>query len=192
MADPGTRSFILRWGIGFEGGLLLLAWLLGWLVGLPPLERWSWSVEDAALGVAAVLPLLVLYLLGMRWPLGSLKRIKQVLEEVVRPLFQACTALDLVLISLLAGLGEEALFRGVLQEGLGRWLGPWPGLLLASALFGLAHCVTPTYAVLAALIGVYLGGLWLFTGNLLVVVVTHALYDLVILILLRRRPSHSS
>jgi membrane protease YdiL (CAAX protease family) len=44
-------------------------------------------------------------------------------------------------------------------------------------LFGLLHLVTPTYAVLAALMGGYLGWLYVRTGNLLVAIIVHALYD---------------
>ncbi|MGE5707290.1 MAG: lysostaphin resistance A-like protein [Bacteroidota bacterium] len=40
-----------------------------------------------------------------------------------------------------AGIGEEALFRGIIQEEGERLLGPWGGLAIASGLFGLAHAV---------------------------------------------------
>src|SRR5205085_12118606 len=92
-------------------------------------------------------------------------------------LFQRGTLLDLAAISVLAGFGEEMLFRGVLQDLLSRWLGPWPALAFASVLFGLLHLITPTYAVLAALMGAYLGWLYARTGNLLVPIMTHTLYD---------------
>jgi len=55
------------------------------------------------------------------------------------------------------------------------------GLVFASALFGLAHAITSTYAILAGLIGAYLGWLWLATDNLLTPTVAHAAYDLVAL-----------
>lgn len=38
-----------------------------------------------------------------------------------------------------AGIGEEALFRGIIQEEGERVFGPWGGLAIASGLFGLAH-----------------------------------------------------
>jgi membrane protease YdiL (CAAX protease family) len=180
------RTVVLALAAGFEGCLFVLALLLGWWLELPPLAHWEWDPIAAIVGMAAVLPLLVFYWLGMRWPLGPLRRIKHFLEEFVRSFFRPLTPLDLALIALLAGLGEEALFRAVVQEYLARWLGPWPGLLLASGLFGLAHCVTLTYALVAALVGLYLGGLWLLTGNLLSVVLTHAVYDFVVLVLLCR------
>jgi membrane protease YdiL (CAAX protease family) len=55
-------------------------------------------------------------------------------------------------------------------------------------LFGLLHPITPTYAVLAALMGAYLGGVWLASGNLLVPIVAHALYDFIALAYLLAPP----
>jgi len=62
-----------------------------------------------------------------------------------------------------------------------------PGWILASVLFGVVHSITPTYAVVAALVGAYLGWLWLWRDNLLAPIVTHAVYDFVALAYLTRR-----
>ena len=59
-------------------------------------------------------------------------------------------------------------------------------------MFGLLHPITRAYAVIAALLGAYLGGLWLAGGNLLTPIVAHALYDFVALVyLLRLRRAQS-
>jgi membrane protease YdiL (CAAX protease family) len=185
---PRRRLWIVLLGTGFEGSLIGLAALLGWLLGKSPLEKhFRLDARDAAWGVAACLPLLLGAAALMRWPVGPLARIKQFTEEVLVPLFAPCSWIDLALISLLAGVGEELLFRGVLQVALARRLGALPGLLIAGALFGLLHPVTRTYVVLAALIGVYLGWLFERSGNLLLVMVAHALYDFVVLAWLVRR-----
>jgi membrane protease YdiL (CAAX protease family) len=185
---PGRRQLVL-FALLLEGGLAVLAWGLGWLLEQPAWETLQWTWHDAALGVIVSLPLLLIFLLCTRWPLGPLARIKQVADEVIRPLFAACRLPDLALISLLAGLGEEMLFRGVFQGALSRWLGPWPGIILASTLFGLLHLVTPSYALMAALMGMYLGCVWIATGNLLVAIVAHALYDFLALCYLVRSRS---
>jgi membrane protease YdiL (CAAX protease family) len=91
-----------------------------------------------------------------------------------------------VLLSLVAGVGEEVLFRGVIQAGLAERVPAWVAVGVASLLFGAAHWLTASYAVLAALIGVYLGVLFLVTDNLLVPAVTHALYDIAALSILVR------
>ena len=67
------------------------------------------------------------------------------------------------------------------------------GLLLASLLFGLAHCVTWTYGGLAFLVGGYLGCLYIWSGSLLVPIVPHAAYDFFALVyLLRRWPGQAT
>ena len=55
-------------------------------------------------------------------------------------------------------------------------------LVLASVVFGAAHLLTWTYAIIAAFIGAYLGLLWIWTGNLLTPMITHAVYDFVALV----------
>jgi membrane protease YdiL (CAAX protease family) len=60
-------------------------------------------------------------------------------------------------------------------------------------IFGLLHPITPGYILIAGLMGAYLGGLWMLNGNLLTVMVAHALYDFVALVLLlREKPARSS
>jgi hypothetical protein len=184
----GGRQLLFL-AVSVEGGLAVLAWGLGWLLRQPPLHGWRWDLPDALLGLAAGLPMLALFLLCVRWPVGPLRRIKEFSEEIIRPLFASCTLLDLALISSLAGVGEEMFFRGFLQALLARWLSAWAALATASALFGLLHLITPTYALLATAMGAYLGWLWVVNGNLLVVVIAHALYDFVALVCLVRRPA---
>ena len=75
-------------------------------------------------------------------------------------MFRRCTLAEFGIIALLAGVGEEMLFRGVLQGTISRWIRPEIGLVAASALFGLAHLITLMYALAASLMGIYLGWLW--------------------------------
>jgi membrane protease YdiL (CAAX protease family) len=176
--------------VAFEGSLVGLAWALGWLLGQRPLEHLSWSLQNALWGVVASLPLLLAFVLMLRFPVGPLARVKELCDEAIRPWFVSCTLFDLAGISVLAGVGEEMLFRGVLQPVFGRGLGTWPALFVTSALFGLLHPISAAYTVIAGLFGVYLGCLWLATENLLVVMVAHAVYDfLVLAYLVARAPS---
>ena len=63
------------------------------------------------------------------------------------------------------------------------------GLGLASVFFGLVHPISFTYMVIVAILGLYLGTVWILSGNLLTVMITHALYDFAALAyLLRIRP----
>jgi membrane protease YdiL (CAAX protease family) len=183
------RLTVVMLAILIEGGLLAAASLLGWMIDQPPLRSFAWTPQAALWGTVATLPLVALFFLFLRWPIKPLRRIQRFSEEVVRPLLAPCSVIDLLGISILAGLGEEILFRGVLQEAFARWFNVGAGLVVASVLFGLLHSITFTYALLATLMGAYLGGIWLYADhNLLVVVITHALYDFVVLLWLLRGP----
>ena len=170
----------------FEGGLVLLALGLGWWMTPRPQDRIVWSAEGWAIGLAATLPLLVTFVISRRLPLKPFQDLKKLVEELLVRLFDGCTLPQLAMISLLAGLGEELLFRGLLQPWLTEKAGLLIGLVSSSALFGLLHAITLTYAVLAALIGAYFGWLLIETDNLLPPIVAHALYDFLVLAYLTR------
>lgn len=159
----------------------MLAWAVARWFGILPLERLHPTPAAFGVGIVAAVPLL----LGLRWILTSdLKSVRRLLALVVEelgPLLAPRSPLELVLLATLAGFAEEILFRGVIQAGLA-WVLPESGaLVVASAAFGLAHFITPTYAVLAGLAGLYLGGLFLFQGSLVAPIVAHAVYDVVAL-----------
>jgi len=175
------RRRIVWLAVVFEASLLLVAQVAGWLLGVSPLASLEVRVEAAAVGLLATLPPLGLMLLLAGSPWEPFRRLMRELDENLLPLFRNSTPLELALIALAAGLGEEALFRGAIQVGLGQMATPVVGLVVASALFGLAHFITRTYAVLAGLIGLYLGVLFLLLDNLLVPIVVHATYDFVAL-----------
>ena len=182
----------------FEGGLGVIAVVIGWTLGRPLGELIDWNLTGAAWGVAAALPLMLLLLLCVRLPTRPFSDIAEIIDRLLVPMFRNVGLLNLALISILAGLGEELLFRGLLQQGLADWIGGpaglWIGLAAASIIFGLLHAVTPTYALLATLMGIYLGWLWLQTENLLVPITAHAVYDflaLAYMVKIRRRPEPS-
>jgi uncharacterized protein len=187
MADEeaSARTTVVFLAVLIEGGLLGLALLLGSATGRPPLTGLEWNLEDIGRGVVATLPLLGLFAVMRRWPIGPLKDVNRFCDLVLRPLLAPCSVVDLLGISVLAGIGEELFFRGVLQPVFSRWMGNvWIGLAIASVLFGLMHCVTWSYGVLAALIGAYFGWVTLVEANLVVVIVAHALYDFLVLLYL--------
>lgn len=188
--QPGSRIVVL--GCLFEGGLGLLAWGIGQLTRQPVLAHFRWDPADALIGLGASLPLLVLFVAAVHWPVGPLRRIRRFVDEVIRPLFASCSAAELALLALAAGVGEEMLFRGLIQGALVHWLGAGLGVAGASLLFGTMHPITPAYVLLAGLMGAFLGWLWLATDNLLAPITTHAVYDWIALLYLVRRPAAPS
>lgn len=175
--DSPRRREVVFLVLLVEGGLGGLAAGLGWLIDCPTWQDIRWDWRDFVLAVGSTLPLVVIFLLCLRFPVGPLVRIKAFADDVIKPVFRACTLLDLAAISLLAGVGEELFFRGLLQGLFSRWFHPYVALAGASVLFGLLHAITPAYALLAALVGIYLGWLYVHIGNLLTPIIAHSLYD---------------
>jgi membrane protease YdiL (CAAX protease family) len=144
----------------------------------------NFSVEAIATGTLAALPLggfaAALDLIEERVPglkdvsKATQRSILTLLGGTFKPVLGLATALAL---GLAAGVGEEMLFRGVLQyELISRW-GPVVGVGIASVVFGALHAVTPLYAALAGIASVYFGALYLVTDNLAIPIVCHAFYD---------------
>lgn len=185
------RTLVVGLAILVEGGLIILAVILGRVLHQPPLEHFSFDPTSALIGIIATVPLLLVFLIVLRWPIGPIASIRRFTLEVLCPVLAPCSVQDLAAIALLAGVGEEMLFRGVLQASFTHNAGPWLGLAAASLLFGLLHAVTPSYAILAAIMGAYLGWLWQVTGNLLCPIIVHALYDFVVLLYLLVGPGRA-
>jgi membrane protease YdiL (CAAX protease family) len=133
---------------------------------------------------------------GLRWILttrwGPARRLVTLVVEQLGPLLAARSTAELGLLAALAGIAEEFLFRGVVQVGWGRVLPDAWALLATSVLFGLVHFASRAYAILAGVMGLYLGALFLVQESLLAPIVTHALYDFVALIYVARRCRISS
>jgi len=83
----------------------------------------------------------------------------------------------IIFISICAGVGEEALFRGGLQTWLGDYLPLPAALILASALFALIHFAQPFNSALIFVIGCLFGLVYWSTQSLLTVIIAHAVYD---------------
>jgi membrane protease YdiL (CAAX protease family) len=167
--------------VAFELGLFAAAVVISRLLGRPSLTAFSPSGTGLLLGLAATLPLAVILLALRRSSWAPVARLRADADAHLLPLFRDCTLWQFAVIAAAAGLGEEMLFRGLLQGALTEFGGATVGLLGASVLFGLAHLITPTYALLAGIVGLYLGGLTIAGGGLWAPIVTHAVYDFVAL-----------
>jgi membrane protease YdiL (CAAX protease family) len=188
--QPPGREVIVMLAVFFEAGLAPFSLGLGWVLGHPPLELFAWSPEDAFIGVAATVPLVLMFLAMLRWPVGPLALGKRFCDEEVVPLLEHSSWSEIALMSLSLGVGEEMLFRGVIQTSISSALGsPW-GLVLASLLFGLLHPISVTYMIMASVLSFYLGSVLIVGGNLLTVMVVHTLFTFAALgYLLRIRPA---
>jgi hypothetical protein len=174
--------------IAVESLIAVAALGLGWLVGVRTTDSLLWSPSDAAFGLFAAAVLFLALVAGWRLSFPPVAHLREVAEQLIVPLFRHSRLWQLGLLSIAAGFGEELLFRGLIQQGLAERIGGVPGTVIAvtvaTVLFGLAHYVTHTYALLAGLVGLFFSGLILYFENLLVPIVAHAAYDFAALVFL--------
>jgi uncharacterized protein len=185
MQPPGQRAWFLRLACIFEGGLIVLGVFLGWVLRVDLFDSLRPDAKAILAGVLGAIPPFLLLLVTERFKIPALVRIKKLVLEALGPPLAACRWYELILVAALAGVGEELLFRGVIQPLCERWLPmpqPWNligALVLPNVVFGLLHLITPTYAVLAGAMGVYFGVMLDMTGtrNLWAPILAHGLYD---------------
>ena len=184
--------------MSFEGGLAVLAIGVGFLINYWPLAQIAESITnpiqlmlEIICGVVGTLPLLAAALAMERLAWQPFRSLRSLVTKLVADVFREATLPQLAIISLLAGCGEELVFRGILLDAPRQLVdGPnvtWIALLASSVLFGLAHPFSRTYVVLAAVIGAYLGLVMLLTESLIPPIITHGLYDFIMLLYLLRR-----
>jgi len=135
-----------------------------WL-NLPPLAAHGYS---AVLGLT--LGLLVVWTTRVLMDRAPWAR---VLHAELRPLAQGLPGVAIVVLALLSSLGEELLFRSLLQ--------PATNLGVQAVLFGLLHQLPGRarwiWVAWATIMGALLGGLFSLTGSLTGPVLAHALIN---------------
>lgn len=172
----------------FESGLIAVAIVLGWLVGINPFA--DLSINNAAIfyGVIGTIPLFMLYLALDHINVDSVAAIRRFLMETLGPALNRYDWSDLFVLAAIAGISEEVLFRGVIQPWMESFWGAAGGLIGSNIVFGLVHAITPLYLVLATLVGIYLGLALDYGGerNLLTPIIIHWLYDFLAFMALMR------
>ncbi|MCI0535816.1 MAG: CPBP family intramembrane metalloprotease [Verrucomicrobiales bacterium] len=179
--DPEAQRWF-RITCGFELALLALAALIASLTQRPLFADLHWDLKDALWGISASAPPLAVFVHGLQSVWKPFAEIRSALDRTVGCLFAKFSVPQLFVVSALAGISEEALFRAVAQGSLQAALGSPSALLVASVAFGCAHLLNWSYGGFAVLAGLYLGSLWLATGNLLTPIITHGLYDFLALV----------
>ena len=172
----------------FEASLIVVAMILGWFSGINPLASLHFSELALAYGIIGTFPLFFVYLLLERLSAEPVVKIRKFLLDTLGPGLSHYHWTDLFILASIAGISEEMVFRGVIQPWMEVSWGKTAALIGSNLLFGLAHALTPLYAVLAALVGIYLSLALDYDEqrNLLIPVIIHGLYDFLAFIALMR------
>ena len=161
-----SRKTLLLTAIAVEGGLLLSGLVLTHFSQLNVWTDFDISLSATIYALLFCIPMIVILLVSMRSIRGPFSRLRLEMEEKVRPLFVNSPIIDLALIALFAGVGEELLFRGWMQGILITKINTSTGILLTSLIFGILHYISKEYAIYAFIVGIYLGLIYQVSGNL--------------------------
>jgi membrane protease YdiL (CAAX protease family) len=194
LSKPGMLTFLRGMQfVQFIGLVVLPAWICSQLFSYEPnrflgfqapnlSQFWFWSI----LIMIILLPFTqfigelnqrIVFPGGMKEWMQSQEKSA---EQTVKALLSAQSLNDLLLnlffVAVLAGVGEELLFRGLIQRILVRKYGRWTGIVIAAILFSAMHMqfygFFPRF-----LLGVVLGILFAYSGSLWVAILAHFFYD---------------
>ncbi|HKV45656.1 MAG TPA: type II CAAX endopeptidase family protein [bacterium] len=141
---------------------------------------------DLGTGAASAAVLYGVFLLG-RAVVGRLVPLApQEITSVYALRSQAPAWVIAILLLLVIGPGEELFWRGVVQWGLVRRLGPGVGWAAATAIYGAVHLAAgnPMLIVAALVAGGFWGLLYLRIGRIAPLVVSHVVWDLLVFLVL--------
>jgi membrane protease YdiL (CAAX protease family) len=167
-----TREDFLTFTGIFLFALLGVTVLLAHWADVPLTSQVNWSTRDFGIGAVAAV--------AMFFAFSWITSVREQAGDALGHSLAQCYWYDLAIMALLVGTIEEFMFRGLLEQWLARW-NPLGAFLIANAIFGLLHAMSPQYAILAALLGCILSLLtwWVGDFNLLRPIVAHALYDFI-------------
>lgn len=163
----------------FQQSLFLAAGAALWIWAGQPFESFvPFGWYDVLLGLALTVGLIALHqMIVLLWPAGN----RRLAEEMGGSVFSTERPYDLgaiLVISLSAGIGEEALFRGGIQTFAGLYMPGWAAILVATAVFTAAHPGSRAFMICVAVLSLIFGSVYAWTGSLLGVMIAHALYDI--------------
>lgn len=171
---------MLRWSLlavayACMAGLALLVSEVG-------MERSAWLHPEPWLPLRGVVPHVYSVALGIAF--GALVVVAtrrmvgrfawaQELARALRPFARDLTGTGILIVAVLSSVGEELLFRGLLQ--------PWLGIWAQAILFGVLHQMPGrsrwAWVVWASIVGLLFGAIFAATGSLLGPICAHAIIN---------------
>ena len=179
--DPSGMSF---------GAQILIATLLGtgipcWIVYLIRKKKTNIGSFNLTIENRRIIPLIVLVAiplnLGIAGPLVELVPMTDFFREMIREMVLEMASdqglLMFIALVIAAPILEELIFRGIMLDGLLRIYSPTKAVIVSSLLFGLIH-LNPAQFVGGALVGGFMGWVYVHTRSVLATILIHASFNL--------------
>ena len=179
--DPSSMSF---------GAQILIATLLGtgipcWIIYLIRKKKTNIGSFNLSIENRRIIPLIVLIAiplnLGIAGPLIELVPMTDFFREMMREMVLEMASdqglLMFIALVIAAPILEELIFRGIMLDGLLRIYSPTKAVIVSSLLFGLIH-LNPAQFVGGALVGGFMGWVYVHTRSVLATILIHASFNL--------------
>ena len=179
--DPSGMSF---------GAQVLIATLLGtgipcWIIYHIRKKKTNISSFNLSIENRRIIPLIVLVAiplnLGIAGPLVELVPMNDFFREMIREMvLEMASDQGLLMFTALviaAPILEELIFRGIMLDGLLRIYSPTKAVIVSSLLFGLVH-LNPAQFVGGALVGGFMGWVYVHTRSVMATILIHAAFNL--------------
>jgi uncharacterized protein len=175
-SDPEPARYL-----GLKMPTSALYWIFGVLiiaVAYPCVEYLAYMNQKIPVGESAE-----------RWMKGMEEEAARQIKFMLQERTPMELVKNLVFIALFAGVGEELLFRGILQRMFIRATqNPWAGIILTAAIFSGVHF--QFYGFFPRLfLGILLGAIYWYSGSLWVSILAHFLYDAFVVVVVYSRPT---
>lgn len=177
-------AFILLSQLAIVAVGILLIWAFSVQIPDSQVGRLHAVTIGTLLAVVTFLLFSLIYRFGGRFTEALLNDTRR-----VSGIFNGYSWGHLACVAALAGVGEELLFRGFLQTWLSNHFAISVAILIASIIFGLLHYLSHAYFISVTLMSVAFGVAYYITDSLLMVMVWHAVYDFMALIVLVKYPN---
>ncbi len=136
-------------------------------------------------GILLAIVTFAIVILLTRLPFST--SLREICKKLV-PIFDGLPLWKVFTLSLAAGTGEELLFRGFLQQWLAGFMSMEIAILLAALVFGLLHFASLSYFTLTFALGTLFGITYVFSNSLLMIMIWHAVYDMLVMWVFSHRP----
>ena len=143
------------------------------------------TLTEAAIGLGSAVLLYVIFVVANEISVFLFDFARNDIQNIYAIRDQAQARWIALLLLFIIGPGEEIYWRGLIQDTLVERLGPLKGVLIASACYALVHVVAWNFMLIgaAAVCGLFWGLLYQWRKNIFTVIVSHAVWDVVVMVL---------
>ena len=140
-------------------------------------RRWRIDSARAVVATLAAWPICIGLLSLMSWIIPPRPEHEHPILIAIRGAPLGWQVIMAVTAGAIVPIGEELLFRGLAQSLLRRHFGPWPAVLVASAIFAAVHYTQPQAVPSLFVLAVVMGYNYERTGRLLAPILIHAFFN---------------